>query len=245
MALSTTDTTITYPDGATTSTGTVLHVEPLSDGRSAVLLDSTAFHPVDTAWPDQPADRGTITTTAGTQPIIDGVTGGIRNGALHLDAALSTAWSKPAPTDALGNPAFDALAIQRSRIDPHRSTDTYRIGKSLRRKGFAPASLDDPSAAAERVNAQLAQWIKAGAPCGSNETIRLFLPGAPGSAHSRTESPTSPAAVPTSTTSPSSPTSPHRSRQRRSTVDSNWSWKPSPPQPESPATRTPKGRHPR
>lgn len=162
MALSTTDTTITYPDGATTSTGTVLHVEPLSDGRSAVLLDSTAFHPVDTAWPDQPADRGTITTTAGTQPIIDGVTGGIRNGALHLDAALSTAWSKPAPTDALGNPAFDALAIQRSRIDPHRSTDTYRIGKSLRRKGFAPASLDDPSAAAERVNAQLAQWIKAG-----------------------------------------------------------------------------------
>ena len=162
MALSTTDTTITYPDGATTSTGTVLHVEPLSDGRSAVLLDSTAFHPVDTAWPDQPADRGTITTTAGTQPIIDGVTGGIRNGALHLGAALSTAWSKPAPTDALGNPAFDALAIQRSRIDPHRSTDTYRIGKSLRRKGFAPASLDDPSAAAERVNAQLAQWIKAG-----------------------------------------------------------------------------------
>ena len=162
MALSTTDTTITYPDGATTSTGTVLHVEPLSDGRSAVLLDSTAFHPVDTAWPDQPADRGTITTTAGTQPVIDGVTGGIRNGALHLDAALSTAWSKPAPTDALGNPAFDALAIQRSRIDPHRSTDTYRIGKSLRRKGFAPASLDDPSAAAERVNAQLAQWIKAG-----------------------------------------------------------------------------------
>ena len=106
--------------------------------------------------------HGTITTTAGTQPIIDGVTGGIRNGALHLDAALSTAWSKPAPTDALGNPAFDALAIQRSRIDPHRSTDTYRIGKSLRRKGFAPASLDDPSAAAERVNAQLAQWIKAG-----------------------------------------------------------------------------------
>lgn len=220
MPLPTTDTTVTYPDGATTSTGTVLHVEPLSDGRSAVLLDTTAFHPVDTAWPDQPADRGTITTTAGAQPIVDAVTGGIRDGelllgedmpvrtgtegwtfvvahiiegpppavgepaqiyvdqdhraalsaahtachlaALALDSALSAAWSKLAPTDALGNPAFDALAIQRSRIDAHRSTDTYRIGKSLRRKGFAPTSLDDPSAVAERVNAQLAQWIQAG-----------------------------------------------------------------------------------
>ncbi|MET3935672.1 metal-dependent hydrolase [Arthrobacter sp. OAP107] len=220
MPLPTTDTTVTYPDGATTSTGTVLHVEPLSDGRSAVLLDTTAFHPVDTAWPDQPADRGTITTTAGTQPVVDGLTGGIRDGELHLgadlpvrtgtegwtfvvahiiagpppavgesaqidvdqnyraalsaahtachlaalalDSALSTAWSKPAPTDALGNPAFDALAIQRSRIDAHRSTDIYRIGKSLRRKGFAPTSLDNLSAVAERVNAQLTQWIKAG-----------------------------------------------------------------------------------
>lgn len=220
MPLPTTDTTVTYPEGATTSTGTVLHVEPLPDGRSAVLLDTTAFHPVDTAWPDQPADRGTITTTAGAHPIVDGVTGGIRDGelrlganlpvrtgtegwtfvvahimegpppavgepaqidvdqdyraalsaahtachlaALALDAALSAAWSKPAPTDALGNPAFDALAIQRSRIDAHRSTDTYRIGKSLRRKGFSPTSLDDPSAVAERVDAQLARWIEAG-----------------------------------------------------------------------------------
>ena len=220
MPLPTTDTTVTYPDGATTSTGTVLHVHTLSDGRSAVLLDTTAFHAIDTAWPDQPADRGTITATAGSQPIVDGVTGGIRDGELHLgadmpvrtgtegwtfvvahiiegpppavgepvqidvdqdyraalsaahtachlaalalDSALSTAWNKPAPTDALGNPAFDALAIQRSRIDAHQSTDTYRIGKSLRRKGFTPTSLDDPSAVAERVNAQLAQWIKAG-----------------------------------------------------------------------------------
>lgn len=88
MPLPTTDTLVTYPDGATTSTGIVLHVEPLSDGRSAVLLDTTAFHPVDTAWPDQPADQGTITTTAGTQPVIDAVTGGIRDGELHLGADL-------------------------------------------------------------------------------------------------------------------------------------------------------------
>lgn len=220
MSLPTSDTVVTYPDGATTSTGTVLHIEPLEDERFALILDTTAFHPVDTAWPDQPADRGTLNATHGTQPIVDAVTGGIYDGELHLgadlpvrtgtsgwtfvvahiiegpppaigdtvhvevdqrhraelsiahtachlaalalDAALSAAWSKSAPTDALGNPAFDALAIQRSRIHPYRATDTYRIGKSLRRKGFTPAALDDPAGVADRVNAQLAEWIAAG-----------------------------------------------------------------------------------
>lgn len=222
MTLPTTDTRVTYPDGATTSTGTVLHVAPLLDGRSAVLLDVTAFHPVDTAWPDQPADHGTLTTAHGTQPIVDGVTGGIHDGGLHLgadlpvrtgtdgwvfvvahiiegtppkvddqvrvgidpdyraalsaahtachlaalalDAALSTAWTKPAPTDALGNPAFDALAIQQSRITPHRSVDTYRIGKSLRRKGFTVAVLDELDTVNERIDTQLATWVAAGGP---------------------------------------------------------------------------------
>lgn len=220
MAFPTSDTIVSYPDGATTSTGTVLHIEALSDERYAVLVDTGAFHPVDSAWPDQPADRGTLTTTQGRQPIVDAVVGGILDDELHLgaaltvrtgtdgwtfvvahivegaspaigeqvqidvdqeyrtalsaahtachlaalalDAALSSAWTKTAPTDALGNPAFDALAIQRSRIHPHRSTDTYRIGKSLRRKGFTPTALEDPSAVAERVNTQLTQWIAAG-----------------------------------------------------------------------------------
>jgi alanyl-tRNA synthetase len=187
-----------------------------------VILDTTAFHPVDTAWPDQPADRGTITATQGTQPIVDAVTGGIHDGelrlgtdlpvrtgtdgwifvvahilegtpaeigeqvrvdvdqdyraalstahtachlaALALDAALATAWTKPAPTDALGNPAFDTLAIQHSQITPHRSVDTYRIGKSLRRKGFTVAALDDLDSVADRTNTQLAEWVAAGGP---------------------------------------------------------------------------------
>jgi alanyl-tRNA synthetase len=220
MTLPSTDTLVTYPDGATSSTGTVLHVEPLPDGRSAVLLDSTAFHPVDTAWPDQPSDRGTLTSASGTQDIVDGVTGGIREGTLYLgadlpvrtgtegwtfvvahviegtppevgesvqvevnaehraalsaghtachlaslalDAALADAWSKDTAADALGNPAFDALAIQRSRIVPNGSVDTYRIGKSLRRKGFTPAALAEPAEVAARANAQLAEWVEAG-----------------------------------------------------------------------------------
>lgn len=220
MPLPTTDTLVGYPDGDTTSTGVVVHVEPLPDRRSAILLDRTAFHPVDTAWPDQPADRGVLHTSVGTIPVVDGVTGGIHDGvlalgrdlpvrtgtpewtfvvahvvdgpvpevgelvhvqvdegfrsalsaghtachlaSLALDAALADAWTKPVPTDPLGHPAFDSLAIQSSRIEPHGSVDVYRIGKSLRRKGFDPAALADPAAIAARADALLAGWIAAG-----------------------------------------------------------------------------------
>ncbi len=220
MPLPTSDTVVTYPDGATTSTGTVLHVEPVPGGRHAVVLDRTAFHPVDTAWPDQPADRGHLVSAAGRQPVVDAVTGGVDDGRLHLgedlpvrtgtqgwtfvvahvvegtppavgesvqvevdqdlraalsaghtachlaalalDQALAASWTKDAPTDSLGNPAFDALAIQRSQIHAHGSTDVYRIGKSLRRKGFQPSGLDDPAAVAERVAARLSAWVAAG-----------------------------------------------------------------------------------
>ena len=62
MAVPTTDTEVTYPAGALTSEGTVVSVEPAGDDRWAVFLDRTAAHPVDTAWPDQPADRVTLRT---------------------------------------------------------------------------------------------------------------------------------------------------------------------------------------
>lgn len=220
MTLPRADTVVLYPTGAVSSTGTVLHVEPLADGRSAVILDSTACHPVDTAWPDQPADRGALRIDGSEALIVDAVTGGIHDGALllgpelpvrtgtegwvfvvahiietappvvgaeahvtvdaelrsalsaghtachlaslALDGALADAWTKETPTDALGHPAFDALAISESRILPHGSVDRYRIGKSLRRKGFTPAALDDLGAVASRANALLADWVSAG-----------------------------------------------------------------------------------
>jgi alanyl-tRNA synthetase len=214
------DTVVTYPAGAISSESTVLHVEQLADGRSAVLLDTTAAHPVDTAWPDQPADRATLHSESASQPIVDVVTGGIHEGVLHLgtdlpvrngtegwtfvvahliageapepgsavrvdvdaayraalsaghtgchlaslalDEALADRWTKPAPADALGNPAFDALAIESSRILDDGSVDVYRLGKSLRRKGFPADGFADPASIAERVNRRLAEWIAAG-----------------------------------------------------------------------------------
>ncbi len=220
MPAPTSDTEVTYPAGDVTSTGTVVHVEATDDDRWAVFLDRTAAHPVDTAWPDQPADRVTLTAgstrwddvelrVAGSQdgtvrigddlPVRTGTEGWVfavahvvagdppqvgehvtvdvdpafraalsvghtacHLASLALDAVLEEHWSKPAPEDALGHPAFDSLAITRSSIGPYRSEDAYRIGKSLRKKGFDPAAFDDPDAVAARITEQLRAWVATG-----------------------------------------------------------------------------------
>jgi len=82
---------------------------------------------------------------------------------LALDAALADAWTKEVPLDAIGVPGFDAAACESSRITENGSTDVYRVGKSLRRKGFDPVALDDPAAVAARANAKLAEWVASGA----------------------------------------------------------------------------------
>ena len=222
MTLPSQDTLVTYPQGDTESVGEVLHVEDLGDGRYAVLLDKTAFHPEDSRWPDQPSDEGIMITSNGPVPVIEAVTGGIHAGNLKLgadlpvrmgtpewtfvvahivqatppqvgetvrievdpdnrrmvsaahtachiaatalDEILTDKWTKDAPKDSLGNPAFDALAMQHSRMSPGVSRDSYRIGKSLRRKGFPADGFDDPQGIAQRVNERLEEWVAAGGP---------------------------------------------------------------------------------
>jgi alanyl-tRNA synthetase len=211
------DTIVDYPEGATSSRGVVLATVPLPDGLG-VVLDRTAFHAVDAGWPDQPADRGTLTG----HPVLDAIVGAtegdeifvgsdipVRTGAegwsfivvhivapeapisvgdevevtvdegyrhalsaghtachlasLALDAALAGAWTKEVPADALGAPGFDALACASSRIHERGSIDSYRIGKSLRRRGFDVTALDDLSGVADAANARLAEWLATGA----------------------------------------------------------------------------------
>nr|WP_237686263.1 metal-dependent hydrolase [Arthrobacter jiangjiafuii] len=220
----TVDTTVTYPSGAVESTGTVLHVEELPDGTRAVLLDTTAVHPMDAGWPDQGADRAVLTAADGTAyDLLDAVVAATDGTALFLGAdipvkkgtegwaftvahllparasvaegepvrievdrayraalsaghtachlaslalnrQLAGAWKKDVQPDASGNPNFDALAIETSTITEHGSTDVYRLGKSLRRKGFMPeALLQDLPAAEAGINAILADWTATGA----------------------------------------------------------------------------------
>ncbi|MEG9883082.1 MAG: hypothetical protein V6Z86_00395 [Hyphomicrobiales bacterium] len=56
---------------------------------------------------------------------------------LALNKALEGFWKKEVVNrDCFARPNFDALAIQTSRIDEEKSVDVYRIGKSMRKRGF-------------------------------------------------------------------------------------------------------------
>jgi alanyl-tRNA synthetase len=210
VSLPTSGTIVTYPLGDTTSESRVLHVESLDDGRVAVLLDRTAAHPVDAAWPDQGADRGVLdggdvaielldAVVAATDgealylgadiPVRKGTDGwtwvvahlvdgdaGLTEGdavtvevdaasrralsvghtachlaSLALDEALAGAWTK-------GAQSFEREANETSRITENGSVDTYRVGKSVRKRGFDPAALDDIAALTARVNEILASF---------------------------------------------------------------------------------------
>jgi alanyl-tRNA synthetase len=90
--------------------------------------------------------------------------------ALALNAALAVRWRKEAPLDRLGHPDFDQAAIASSRIEPGGSVDVYRLGKSLRKKGFSAEDLD-LALVARQVNDRLAAWVAADAP------VRVDVPG--------------------------------------------------------------------
>ena len=223
MSLPDDDTLVSYPGGAVSGRGTVLH---LADHASGIVLltDRTPFHPVDPRWPDQGPDHGLITYGGVSVPLLDCVIGatdgtqlsvgadmtarrgepgwafvvahvipagerrpavgdeiafevdadhrlrlsaghtGCHVAALGLNAALAERWRKPVRTDGLGHPDFDQLAIVSSRITPDGAVDTYRVGRSLRKKGFDVDGLDAALPDIEEaINRQLANWVAAGA----------------------------------------------------------------------------------
>jgi len=220
MTLPLASTIVTYPAGAVTSRGRVLHVEVLPDGRTAVILDETACHPVDHTWPDQGADRATIHGVTVDDCVVGATDGSalylgrdapVRKGtegwafvvvhivdsftaaegddvdvevdadyrlslstghtlchlaSLALNDTLAGAWSKEVELDAAGHPNFDALAIETSTILENGSRDVYRVGKSLRKKGFAPAALDDVPLIEGHANERLAALLATGASVG-------------------------------------------------------------------------------
>ena len=84
MTLPQRDTRVTYPGGALTASSRVLHVAPASDGRLAVITESTSFHPVDAAWPDQPADAGVLRANGVDLPVRDAVVAATDGTDLHL-----------------------------------------------------------------------------------------------------------------------------------------------------------------
>lgn len=85
--------------------------------------------------------------------------------ALALNRALADRWSKETRGDGLGQPDFDAAAIESSSIVEHGAVDVYRLNKSLRRKGFNTEGLSEALGSVESaVNATLAAWVATAAP---------------------------------------------------------------------------------
>jgi alanyl-tRNA synthetase len=79
---------------------------------------------------------------------------------LALNRAMAERWTKEVRPDALGAPNFDAEANDVSRILERASLDTYRLGKSLRKKGFGTEDIAGALAGIEStVNATLTDWI--------------------------------------------------------------------------------------
>ncbi len=79
---------------------------------------------------------------------------------LAINEAFTDRWRKPVPTDVLGNPDFDQLAITTSHIYPYGSRDDYRLGKSLRKKGFVSDDLaPELPQLTQRMNDLLAGWV--------------------------------------------------------------------------------------
>jgi alanyl-tRNA synthetase len=65
-------TRVTFPDGETAGTATVVHVVDAASG-ALVVLDATPFHPVDHTWPDQPGDLGTLAAGDDSADVVDTV----------------------------------------------------------------------------------------------------------------------------------------------------------------------------
>lgn len=92
--------------------------------------------------------------------------------ALALNEALTDRWRKEVRTDGLNHPDFDSLAMDTSRIAPDASTDRYRLGKSLRKKGFDPEGLREAlPELTEKINTRLAEWLS------QDAAIRIDTPG--------------------------------------------------------------------
>jgi alanyl-tRNA synthetase len=91
---------------------------------------------------------------------------------LALDRALTGLWRKDVPVNVLGDRAFEDLALESSAVGIAGFRDEYRIGTSLRRKGFAAAALRERATGLSLlVTAQVRAWL------GTRAAVRLEADG--------------------------------------------------------------------
>jgi alanyl-tRNA synthetase len=145
-------------DGAALYSGTDIPVKKGADGWAFLVV-----HVIDSDAPVEEGDAAEVQVDATYRRDLSAGHSACHLASLALNAALAGAWTKPVPVDGAGNPNFDALAIQTSTILENGSRDEYRIGKSLRKKGFSVAALSE-AAVQDEVNRLLREWVSAGGP---------------------------------------------------------------------------------
>jgi len=142
-------------DGTALYVGQEIPVPKGADGWAFVVVHIVAGDAVLTE-----GDSVTVTVDGGFRARTSAGHTACHLASLALNLALADRWKKEPRTDALGNPDFDGTAIDVSLITENASTDTYRLGKSLRKKGFVTEGLDESlPALAANINATLAEWI--------------------------------------------------------------------------------------
>jgi len=81
--------------------------------------------------------------------------------ALALNKTLISYWNKPYQPDALGHSDLVHLAITKTVIQEQWVQDTFRIGKSARKKGFDALSFFEHIKTIEdRTNVQINEWLR-------------------------------------------------------------------------------------
>lgn len=153
-----TDCLVAATDGDTLALGAEIPVRKGTEGWAFVVA-----HMVTTAPPEGVVV--TVDVDAKFRRALSAGHTGCHLASLALNRALADRWAKPVGSDALGSPNFDAEANDTSRILESGSRDTYRLGKSLRKKGFRTEGLADDLADIENaVNVLLQDWVAAKLP---------------------------------------------------------------------------------
>jgi alanyl-tRNA synthetase len=87
-------TLVTFPTGSLSERATVRSVT-VENGRRWVVTDRTPFHPVDSRWPDQGPDRGTLDLAGRSAAIVDCLIGATDDTTLFVGADVPVRRGEP------------------------------------------------------------------------------------------------------------------------------------------------------
>ncbi|MDQ6753508.1 MAG: metal-dependent hydrolase [Actinomycetota bacterium] len=154
------DCVVAATDGAELAVGAAIPVRKGTEGWAFVVAH---LLPAEARLADGTAVE--VSVDADYRAALNAGHTGCHLASLALNRATAGRWTKETRADALGQPDFDAAAIQSSTITEFGSVDVFRLNKSLRRKGFgADGLVEELPAITEAINATLAGWVAGGAP---------------------------------------------------------------------------------